>query len=344
MKFDPGGPATELGVGWLAAGKPRADRALSRWPSAVIVFAMVTYLCCAPFAISHLDFARDIGVALGIASGERWPLYGPLLNGNLHLGPAWYYLLAVPLWLTHSWIVVVLMIALIAALKFPLAYALGSRLVDPWFGVLWALMLGLPGWNSLDVLLMEHTSFVATCVPRFPLDGGSLLGNGDRPAISMVVALLYALALHAHPSTYALAFVAAPFLVRPWWASPTKWRDLVDRCAVFLAAVRAFPREPGWAGSSDIRGAFDYFATAGGLGKISDFPAVMRGMFVTGPELIAKSVLGIRGPWAEAYSIFYGLLWATVAAGLVSSSRRGGRDARRWSPSRSSSPLRSASC
>ncbi len=45
----------------------------------------------------------------------------------------------------------------------------------------------------------------------------------------------------------------------------------------------------------------------------------MRGMFVTGPELIAKSVLGIRGPWAEAYSIFYGLLWATIAAGLVSS-------------------------
>ncbi len=45
----------------------------------------------------------------------------------------------------------------------------------------------------------------------------------------------------------------------------------------------------------------------------------MRGMFVTGPELIARSVLGIRGTWAEAYSIFYGLLWATVAAGLVTS-------------------------
>jgi hypothetical protein len=69
------------------SGQGSRDRALSRWPPAVIVLTMAIYLCCAPFAISHLDFARDVGVALGIANGERWPLYGPLLNGNLHLGP-----------------------------------------------------------------------------------------------------------------------------------------------------------------------------------------------------------------------------------------------------------------
>ena len=318
MKFDSSGPATELGAGWIAAGGTRADRAVSRWLPAVIVLATAIYLCCAPFAISHLDFARDAGVALGIANGERWPLYGPLLNGNLHLGPAWYYLLAAPLWLTHSWIVVVMMIASIAALKFPLAYALGSRLVDPWFGVLWALMLGLPGWNSLDALLMEHTSFVATCVLGF---FWMLVRYAETSASRHFygLALLYALSLHAHPSTYALALVAVPLIARPWWASPAKWRDLAVAALVFLVPFAPFLASQLAAGSPDIRGAFDYLATGGGLGKISDIPAVTRGMLVTGPELIARSVLGIHGPWAEAYSIVYGLLWATVAAGLVTS-------------------------
>ena len=65
---------------------------------------MAVYLGCAPFAITHLDLARDIGIALGIVDLERWPLSGPPLNGTLHLGPVWYYVLALPLWLTHSWI------------------------------------------------------------------------------------------------------------------------------------------------------------------------------------------------------------------------------------------------
>ena len=303
---------------WLAPDSVRASRGLSLAPPAVIVALMAIHLCCAPFAISHLDFARDVGVALGIAGGERWPLYGPLLNGNLHLGPAWYYLIAFPLWLTHSWIVVVLMIGALAALKFPLAYALGARLVDPWFGVLWALMLGLPGWNSLDVLLMEHTSFVATCVLGFFWMVVRYAETG-APRYLYGVALMYALSLHAHPSTYALALVAIPFLVRTWWASASRWRDLAIAALVFLVPFAPFLASQLAAGAQDIRGAFDYLATAGGLGKLSDVPGVMRGIFVTGPELIAKSVVGIGGSWAEAYSIFYGLLWATVAAGLVSS-------------------------
>ena len=128
----------------------------------------------------------------------------------------------------------------------------------------------------------------------------------QRHAISTGIALLYALSLHAHPSTYALALMAMPFIVRAWWSSPAKWRELAMAALVFLAPFAPFVASRLAAGSPDIRGAFDFLATAGGLGRISDVPAVMRGVFVTGPELIAKSVLGIRGTVAEAYSIFYG--------------------------------------
>jgi hypothetical protein len=126
------------------------------------------------------------------------------------------------------------------------------------------------------------------------------------------------LSLHAHPSTFALALVALPFIFRPWWTAPTKWRDLVVAAFAFLLPFLPFFASQAAAGSPDIRGAVDYFAASGGLGKLSDIPGVMRGILVTGPELIARSVLRIGGPWSEAWSVFYALLWACAAAGLVS--------------------------
>jgi hypothetical protein len=285
---------------------------------AVILFSMITYLSCAPFAIAHLDLSRDIGVALGIANAERWPLHGPALNWTLHLGPVWYYLLAVPLWLTHSWIVVVMTIGVIAALKFPIAYALGSRLVDSRFGVLWVVLLALPGWNSLEVLLMEHTSFVATCVLGFLW---MLLRYSETGSARYLygLSILYALSLHAHPSTLALLLVATPFVLRSWSKSPTKWRELAIAVFMLLVPFLPFIASQIASGSPDIRSAVDYLSSAGGLGSFSDFPATMRGIFVTGPELIAKSVLRLDDRWAVAYTVFYGLLWATAIVGLVSS-------------------------
>jgi hypothetical protein len=313
-----GESASDLGAGWLAPGEARDDSASRRWAPAAIVFAMIVYLCTAPFAVSHLDFTRDVGIAYGIANGERWPLQGPVLNYNLHLGPLWYYLLAIPLRLTHSWLGVVLVVALIASLKFPLAYALGSRIVDPLFGVLWALLLALPGWNSFDVVLVEHTSLVATCTLAF---FWMLLRYFETGSARYLygVALMYSLALHAHPSTYALALVAAPFLLRRWWASTGKWRELVVAAFVFLVPLLPFVASQIVEGPTAIWNAVDYLTTAEGLGKISDFPAVMRGIFMTGPEIVAKSILGVRGASAEAYSVFYGVFWAIVAAGLMSS-------------------------
>ena len=312
-----GASSPGLRAGWFAPGEARDYPASRRFAPAAVLFAMVVYLASAPFAVSHLDFTRDVGVAYGIANGERWPLQGPVLNWNLHLGPVWYYLLAIPLRLTHSWLAVVLAVALIAALKFPLAYALGSRLVDPLFGVLWALMLGLPGWNSFDVILIEHTSLVATSVLAFFWMAVRYSDTG-RARYLYGAALMYSLALHAHPSTYALALVAAPFLLRCWWASTSKWRDLVVAAFVFLVPLLPFIASQVAEGPTAVRNAVAYLTTAEGLGRITDFPAVMRGIFMTGPEIVAESLLGIHGTSAEAYSVFYALLWAIVAAGLMS--------------------------
>ena len=318
MTFDPGQAPTASASKAVVPDGALAGRAGRRVALAAILCAMVVYLCGALFAVSHLDFTRDVGVAYQIANGERWPLQGPVLNWNLHLGPVWYYALAVPLRLTHSWLAIVLTVALLAALKFPLAYALGARLVDPLCGVLWALLLALPGWNSFDAILVEHTSLVATCVLAFFWMLVRYTETGSARYL-YGVALLYSLSLHAHPSTYALAFVALPFLLRRWWASERKWRALAVSAFVFLIPLLPFVASQIVEGPAAVRNAVGYLTTAEGLGRLSDFPGVMRGILMTGPELVAGSVLGIHGVWAEGYSVFYALLWAAVAAGLVSS-------------------------
>jgi len=289
-----------------------------RWAFGVIALSMITYLCCVPFAITHLDFARDLGIALEIANGQNWPLSGPPLNGTLHLGPMWYYLLAIPLAITHSWIAVAMTIGVIAALKFPLAYALGSRLVDPAFGLLWAVMLGLPGWNSFEVLLIEHTSLVATCVLGFLW---MLLRYHETGAARFLhgLSLMYALALHAHPSTLALMLVGAPVIWRSWSGTSGRWRELFIAAFMFLLPFLPFVAAQIATGSADLRAAANYFSDTGGLGRISDIPSTARGVLATGPQVIRGSVLQLDGAWAGAFTIFYVLVWAVVIAGLASS-------------------------
>src|SRR5206468_1414961 len=122
-----------------------------------IALLMVMYVGAIPFSIVHMDLARDMGIAHTIVTGEALPLQGPVFASAAHLGPVWYYLLAMLLWLTHSWLGTMLAIGAIASLKFPLAYMLGSRLIDGTFGLLWALMLTLPGWNTFESIYLLHT-------------------------------------------------------------------------------------------------------------------------------------------------------------------------------------------
>ena len=71
------------------------------------------------------DFWRDMYWATTIASGERFPLAGPPINNLIELGPWWFYLLALPLWLTHRIAAASAFMHLLSALKYVLAWRLG---------------------------------------------------------------------------------------------------------------------------------------------------------------------------------------------------------------------------
>src|SRR5512140_855961 len=111
----------------------------------VVAALMAVYVASAFFGGSGYDSARDMAEAYAIRTGAAIPLHGPILAASIHLGPLWFYLLAVPMRLFDSWLAVGIFVALLCSLQFPLAYATGRRLVDRRFGLLWCALLALPG-------------------------------------------------------------------------------------------------------------------------------------------------------------------------------------------------------
>ena len=145
------GPEIRLNA---APARPRTCRIAGYVLLAVLVLLALARV---PYAATHLDLARDIFVAWRFLHGEEVPLAGPVLAATIHLGPAWYWLLAALLALTRSWLGVLLLLGVLSALLYPLAYLAGKELHSRGTGLLWAVLLGA-----------YATAFIATGLTAMP--------------------------------------------------------------------------------------------------------------------------------------------------------------------------------
>src|SRR5438270_12987844 len=78
---------------------------------AISLALMSMYIASSAFSAAIQDTARDVYYAYSIRHGLWYPLEGPVLGGAVHLGPAWFYLMALPLWVHDSWLSVALFAA-----------------------------------------------------------------------------------------------------------------------------------------------------------------------------------------------------------------------------------------
>ena len=265
-------------------------RSWSRLDVSVLAGLALLYLATIPFAITHLDLARDVSTALAIARGEAFPLQGPIFAGRIHLGPIWYYLLALPLAMTSSWMVAVAWIGILGSLKLPLAYAVGVRLQDRETGLLLAILMLLPGWITFETLLPLHTSLVATCTLLFVLALLRYAANA-RPADLGLAGLAYALALHAHPSTFGLGFILLVVVVQGLLR-----RSLSLAAFACLMAGAALPFLPYLVAQvrtdfPDWRQAAQYLADDRSVGSAAALPELLYGIVVKGPLTLGRAFM-----------------------------------------------------
>jgi len=166
----------------------------------IVAALMSAHVLAGTFAaVASSDTSRDVFMAQQIASAQSWPLTGPAINGVVHLGPLWFYLLALPLRLWANAATVTAFMGFISATQFPLAYALGSRLRSREEGLLFALCLALPGWALTSFGSLTHPIMV---IPSLLLGSFCVLAYRARPSAGRALALGGALTLMcaAHPS------------------------------------------------------------------------------------------------------------------------------------------------
>ena len=284
----------------------------------VIAAFMLVHVASAVSGASGYDTARDVAEAYAISHLQAFPLHGPLLGGALHLGPLWFYLLALPLALHESWLAVALFVGMLCSLQVPLAYAAGRRLLDRRLGLLWCALLALPGWGTFALVGFGHTSAVplTTMLVVYAL---VRLAQERHPAWLVLAVFAWMLALHAHPATMplALAIAVVAAYVLPDRGMLVRW----GVAALALAALPLLPLAFEQSAATALERPGEYVENMLRLSNLANLPALFYGVLVRGPRVIADAFFA----WSPGVSSIVGAtvlaIEGAAVAGLVAALR-----------------------
>jgi len=297
------------------------DRLLN--PVAIVLAGVVLVAAyAAPYLLQPIegDLARDLYHGYRISSGLEWPTAGPKIGEGWHLGPAWYYLLALLLLIVRSIAGAVATVGLLAALKFPLAYVLGREWVDTRFGIAWAILLALPGVATFESIWVAHPSLTAAASLAVVFALWRAVERRSYPWM-YAACLGFGLALHAHPTALPLGLLLALAFARmgPWGAKQAG-------AAVVCAALVLAPFAPLLADAPTQAREFAEFsqgvAAASGAFRLRDILPVAANIGWHVPNLVVDTFLGDSRALSSGWRIFLGVLHAIVLAGIVLSLAR----------------------
>jgi hypothetical protein len=288
----------------IGSPAPRAAADEASTPAfdiAVVAAFMAVAIASGLAGAAGYDTARDVAQALAIRQSSSWPLHGPMFAGSLHLGPLWFYVLALPLFVHSSWLAVALFVAALSTLQFPLAYAVGRRLRDRRLGLLWCALLALPGWGSFQWVGFAHTNVVPAVV-MLVLYMLVRLAQERRPVWLPLAAGALSIAVHAHPTALAyapLVLLVAAYAIRNVGAL-VLWGAAAIAVALIPFAPLAFEAAAAQGGLLQQSG--DYVEGLVHVRNLANVPALFYAMLERGPRVVTDafcawppgSALGLR--------------------------------------------------
>jgi hypothetical protein len=257
----------------------------------LIAFLMAAYAAGYAWSSPSTDTADELLKAYGIRHALAYPLEGPFLGGALHFGPLWFYLTALPLSISQSWLGVALFIGFVCSLKFPLAYLCGRKLIDADFGLLWAAAMFVPGWASLEQLVFLNPNGVAAAALLvLAIALRAIEKKSDWPTFA-ALGLALAVAMHVHPTSAPVFILIAPVL----WAHYRRGQGLPGAVAAiaagFLVPFLPYVVSQIGGGFADWGSASAYVSGQVALANIVNAPKVILNDVLGGPAVIAEYLL-----------------------------------------------------
>jgi hypothetical protein len=261
---------------------------------ALVAALFLAYVAGFAWSLSIPDTSRDAFIAYGIRHGLSYPVEGPFLGipSAVHLGPLWYYLVAIPLWVSDTWLAFALFQGVLCGLKFVLAWHCGRKLVSERFGLLWAAALALPGWTTMEVLIPFNASVAETASLLILAAYLHCRDHPDSRGAIFMLGLAIGAALHAHPTT-------APFAVMGLFAVHRSWKMgvrpisqffvLVAGALVLFAPYVASQAINGWPDWSSARG---YVASQLSISQLLLVPQLLFAQLYSGPRFVVEDFAG----------------------------------------------------
>ncbi|WP_300619045.1 hypothetical protein [Dokdonella sp.] len=295
----------------MRAHMPLSDF-LSRRSARNGLLALLSLLVLAPsvYGAATMDYARDIFIALRLLDGQEFPLTGPLLNGaSVHLGPIWYYLLAALLAVDgRSWLATTLIIGLLASLQVPLAYLAGKALRDRRTGLSWAALLVVPGWGMFNTLLPSHPMLAPMLMLAFIVCAARYAHRAHLRYL-FGMAASFTLAVHAHPSALALAWIGLAVCLRAWRRDECNARYLAAAALVAVLPLLPSIWSDATQGFADLGNANTYLARTHFLGNLAQAGTMVAATLAGGLRYWLETMLA----WPPVVRALI-LLWAAAIA------------------------------
>jgi hypothetical protein len=285
---------------------------------AALFLLICAYLLQTPLAATHLDVARDMFVATRLLHGAEYPWSGPILAGTIHLGPVWYWLLALLLGAAGSWLGTLFLLAILCATQFPLAYLLGKELQSRRAGMLWATGLILPSWSTFEQLLPLHYELTSALTLAFLLCALRYWRQPRRRYLAGI-AIFFVLAVHAHPACISLIWIAAPLLV---WACYTRRCSPTDlMLAVLIGCLPLLPYVMWDARQdfADFRAGMNYLNSGEKTGSLSTALPLFWASAIGGTRYWLSALLGLPAPVTAIFTAAIGSCGLLGLSGLGTS-------------------------
>ncbi len=291
---------------------------------AAVAVPSVLFLVGCFNALPYVDPIRDAYQGWLIAHEGRLPLIGPPLAGAIHLGPLWFYLMALPAIFARSMLAFSLFVGVLAATKFLLAYRLGAQVCDRRFGAYLAILLSLPTWAAFELFFLTHVAVVESAIL------GTLLVTlwaARRPVTLRLVLLGFAfgLGLHSHPTYVVVAVPMALF----WYKAGGKVSPrhlLAGFAGVLIPFIPVLWSL--WAGTGSFVGGLSAYA-ARDLGSIGlwEVPVSLYSLLFSGARASFGTVF--EASTATGLLLAYVAVIGLIAAGAVLGWRQASRRHRR---------------